>query len=112
MDFESIEGGSVPPAAAILGEDIMKIIKKGKKKHFFVIQFQCYKCGCVFEADDTEYASVSKDGTYYAVCHCPCCDESLRKFDAEKTIKNWDNIPQKVQVLQSNGTRFEKRGLW
>lgn len=90
----------------------MKIIKKGRKNRFFIIQFHCYRCGCVFEADDTEYTSVSKDGAYYAICRCPYCDESLRKFDAEKTIKNWESTPQKIRALQSKGTRFEKRGLW
>jgi len=97
----------------------MKIIKKGRKNRFFVIQFHCHRCGCVFEADDTEYASIPKDGTYYAVCHCPCCDEHLSKFNVEKTVENWENTSQKVQVLESeyrkckpNGVIFQKRGLW
>lgn len=90
----------------------MKIIKRGRKKHFFVIQFQCHRCGCVFEADDTEYASVPKNGTYYAICNCPCCNEKLSEFDTEKTIENWGRTPQKVQVLQSDGTIPQRRGLW
>lgn len=96
----------------------MKIIKKGRRDYLYsknIIRFNCHDCGCIFEADSTEYTSVLKDGTYYAICHCPCCDKRLSKFNVEKTIENWDNTSQKVQGSQSeyrNGIRFEKRGLW
>ena len=98
MDSESIRVGSVSAAVAILGEDNMKIIKEGRKKHFFVIRFQCHRCGCIFEADDSEYTSISKDGICYAIYHCPCCDERLVKFNIEKTIKNWGSFSKSSSI--------------
>lgn len=89
----------------------MKIIKKGQKEHFFVIQFQCHRCGCIFEVDDTEYASIPKNGTYYAICRCPCCDERLSKFNTAKTIKNWEDS-QKTQILQPDGTILLKEACY
>lgn len=62
----------------------MKIIKKGKHQ---TIRFTCEKCGCVFEADESEY-----DGIRLAICEnksirftdmvnvvCPFCKNMITK---------------------------------
>lgn len=46
----------------------MKIIKEGNLK---TIVFKCDKCGCVFEADDTEYKEDWR--TPKPECECPTC---------------------------------------
>ena len=75
----------------------MRIIKQGRPKATKnILRFRCYRCGCEFEADDTEYEQVSycvipfpprcrparcqpvsqiayvHDGII-ATCICPCC---------------------------------------
>lgn len=57
----------------------MKIIKQGKSKEELnkpkIKRFECYKCECVFEADETEYTS-DTDYIYTAYsCNCPNCGE-------------------------------------
>ena len=53
----------------------MKIIKEGDKSRLHtIIRFECDKCGCVFEADETEYKTGYTD--YYCTfvsCDCPTC---------------------------------------
>lgn len=57
----------------------MKIIKKGKLKK--IKRFECNECGCIFEADDTEYrptpilAMQLGEGEYR--CTCPCCKNEV-----------------------------------
>lgn len=58
----------------------MKIIKQGKSKEELnkpkIKRFECYKCECVFEADETEYkADTDYIYTTYS-CGCPNCGES------------------------------------
>lgn len=61
----------------------MKIIKQGKSKEEVgkiikrVRQFECSICGCIFEADDTEYKHYfdrEKRAESWE-CECPNCGE-------------------------------------
>ena len=60
------------------GEGSMRIIKQGRPKATKnILRFRCCRCGCEFEADDTEYDQASQiayvhDGII-AACICPCC---------------------------------------
>lgn len=55
----------------------MKIIQSGDLKRLKkVIRFQCKECGCVFEADCTEYKwqySQRENVGWYEI-KCPTCD--------------------------------------
>lgn len=55
----------------------MKILKQGKIDNK-PKKFECSECGCVFEADDTEYSKwhAPMNETYF-VAICPCCGESV-----------------------------------
>lgn len=65
----------------------MKIIKQGEvKRKLKPLQFECRECGCVFEADNTEYKFSHADLypgelddeeilVYY--CLCPTCDSKV-----------------------------------
>lgn len=58
----------------------MKIIKKGDLNRMKVIKtFDCNFCGCLFEADKTEYkvGSQYNETYYYAVC--PFCGRKVYK---------------------------------
>lgn len=65
----------------------MKIIKQGKSKEEVdriikrVRQFECSICGCVFEADDTEYKYrfYQIDATEWWECKCPNCGKLTNK---------------------------------
>lgn len=55
----------------------MKIIKQGKSKEELnkpkIRRFECHKCECVFDADETEYkADTDYIYTTYS-CVCPNC---------------------------------------
>ena len=56
----------------------MRIIKQRRPKATKnILRFRCCRCGCEFEADDTEYEQASQiayvhDGII-ATCICPCC---------------------------------------
>ena len=55
----------------------MKIIKKGILPKY-TKTFTCEKCGCIFEADKTEYFGSSQmevmhDGLPGHKCKCPTC---------------------------------------
>lgn len=58
----------------------MKIIREGTKFLYKnntgrTIQFMCGKCGCIWEADDSEYDRVTTaHNEYYARHNCPTCD--------------------------------------
>ena len=60
----------------------MKIIKKGKLP---IIRFTCEKCGCVFEANESEYDSINlplcKNGRIKFVdmvnIVCPFCKKMI-----------------------------------
>ena len=65
----------------------MKIIKQGKSQDEVnriikqVRQFECSICGCVFEADDTEYKYQfsQREGTEWWECKCPNCGKLTNK---------------------------------
>lgn len=51
----------------ILAQGHMELARKPKT-------FKCLECGCVFEADNTEYKyDGSQYNQDYYVCACPCC---------------------------------------
>ena len=52
----------------------MKIIKVGKHQ---TIRFTCEQCGCVFEADESEYASIRL---------ATCENESIRFTDMVNVV--------------------------
>ena len=60
----------------------MRIIKQGRPKATKnILRFRCCRCGCEFEADDTEYEQASQiayvhDGII-ATCICPCCGATV-----------------------------------
>ena len=60
----------------------MKIIKEGDLNRVKKIKrFECDVCGCIFEADKTEYkptpglAQQRGEGSYR--CTCPCCENEV-----------------------------------
>ena len=58
----------------------MKIIKQGNiNKLKAVIRFTCSKCGCIFEADNTEYKISSQYNEEYCYCECPFCHKFCYK---------------------------------
>lgn len=65
----------------------MKILKQGKSKEEVerifkqVRQFECPTCGCVFEADKTEYKyhCCQKEGDWWE-CNCPNCGMLITVF--------------------------------
>lgn len=59
----------------------MKIIRDGDKNKLRKIKtFDCDFCGCLFEADNTEYKikSFYNDKAYYYIT-CPCCGRQVYK---------------------------------
>ena len=60
----------------------MRIIKQGRPKATKnILRFRCCRCGCEFEADNTEYEQASQiayvhDGII-ATCICPCCGATV-----------------------------------
>ena len=44
-------------------------------------KFHCYRCGCIFVADNTEYKRSDDIGTFYAVT-CPYCDHKIIKDES------------------------------
>ena len=63
----------------------MRIIKQGEHPSK---RFYCRKCGCEFEADETEYRAASwvaqiHDGIV-AECNCPCCENVVYSYDDVK----------------------------
>lgn len=54
----------------------MKIIIPGDATRLKKIKsFTCKECGCVFEADKTEYRSESQYNEEYYACKCPTCGQ-------------------------------------
>ncbi len=52
----------------------MKIIKEGDiSKLKKTKRFECKKCGCIFEADKTEYKISSQYNEFYTYATCPFC---------------------------------------
>ena len=51
----------------------MKIIKYGRIPDA-TKQFKCLYCGCIFEADDTEYRHKFDRNEDYYICECPVCE--------------------------------------
>ena len=53
---------------------IMKIIK-------VIIRFECKYCGCIFEADSTEYKRhYNQQGTEWRTCTCPNCGKLVEQY--------------------------------
>lgn len=58
----------------------MKIIRNGDKNKLKQIQtFDCDFCGCLFEADNTEYKISSQYNEEYYYVTCPFCGRSIYK---------------------------------
>lgn len=56
----------------------MKIFKEGNLELLKQIRrFKCEKCGCIFEADGTEYETDSQHHHIYYTCDCPCCNKKV-----------------------------------
>ena len=70
----------------------MKILKQGKSKEEVariikqVRQFECSTCGCVFEADNTEYKYqfCQREAEEWWECECPNCGKLTRKSIATR----------------------------
>ena len=60
-----------------IGTEAMKIIEPGIIKAKPSLRFKCENCGCLFEADFTEYRSPAymeeMHDNVEAKCSCPCC---------------------------------------
>lgn len=59
----------------------MKVLKEGDRDRakLYVYQtrrFECDCCGCVFEADKSEYESASQYNDISYFCKCPCCGKT------------------------------------
>ena len=55
----------------------MKIIQEGdKQKLLQIVRFKCRVCGCIFDADKTEYQWYEVGACYDSGlrCKCPTCD--------------------------------------
>lgn len=60
----------------------MKIIKVGNLKKVQQIEmFDCDFCGCIFEADNTEYNIGSQYNETYYYIRCPFCGRNVYKED-------------------------------
>ena len=60
----------------------MKIIKNGDKNKLKQIQtFNCDFCGCIFEADNTEYNIGLHYNEIYCYVRCPFCGKNVYKED-------------------------------
>lgn len=62
----------------------MEIIKHGDgdkiKKIKGIKRFECYGCGCTFEANRDEYFEITTDLQEYGfVCNCPDCGREIFK---------------------------------
>ena len=56
----------------------MKIIKQGNiKKLKESLMFDCNFCGCLFEADNTEYKIGSQYNQEYYYIKCPFCGRNV-----------------------------------
>lgn len=58
----------------------MKILVQGDKKKLKGIKtFNCIVCGCIFEADNTEYKLSSQYNESYYYINCPFCGKFVTK---------------------------------
>lgn len=58
----------------------MKIIKNGDLKKIKQVKtFDCDFCGCLFEADNTEYKIGSQYNETYYYTKCPFCGRNVYK---------------------------------
>ena len=54
----------------------MKIIKEGDLKRLDTTRrFECPKCGCIFEANATEYRKEWDMNNTILACECPTCHD-------------------------------------
>lgn len=58
----------------------MKIIEHGRKPGQMVRRFVCIKCGCVFDANDTEYKYIDAQRDPYYICACPECGKDAYSY--------------------------------
>lgn len=62
----------------------MKIIKYGDKKKLKQIKmFECTFCGCLCEADNTEYKIGSQYNETYYYITCPFCGRMIYKGEED-----------------------------
>lgn len=57
----------------------MNILKAGNLNRIDNVKhFECDTCGCIFEADRTEYLRETdfRNGHYF-ICKCPTCDRDV-----------------------------------
>lgn len=70
----------------------MKIIKQGKSKEELnkpkIKRFECYKCECVFEADETEYTS---DTDYIYTQHIHVVVQTVEKVHSNNYHQGGNN---------------------
>ncbi len=60
----------------------MKIIKNGNINQLKKIKtFDCDFCGCIFEADNTEYKTGHQYNEVYYYAFCPFCGRRVYKGD-------------------------------
>ena len=59
---------------------MIKIIKEGSPRNLHSIKrFHCYKCGCIFEADDESYSAHLDRNEIYINANCPYCNETINR---------------------------------
>lgn len=63
----------------------MNIIKEGRKPQKPILRFQCDMCGCIYEANETEYKAFSSHG-HLSVC--PCCGKTVYKVISPMQKRN------------------------
>ena len=64
----------------------MKIIKAGDLKRLSdVHRFQCSRCGCIWEADRSEYQIETdfRNGHYFSM-RCPTCDRFVTCYPEDE----------------------------
>lgn len=59
----------------------MKIIKQGNYDPNRTKRFECKNCGCIFEADKSEYKDYFQYNQTDYYCECPTCGISVQWKD-------------------------------
>lgn len=66
----------------------MNIIKEGRKPQKPILRFQCDMCGCIYEANETEY-EIATDvffKTKIAYTRCPKCGKLFGAYLSDTII--------------------------